>query len=104
MAEAVAVAEIKFPDCVGYMIEGKVSKKYKVVRYNYPRMEEIIENGRKEVKRMEVNDNGRPFVFLRSSFVSEEENKQTDAGSENTFISSMDTEPVAAPKADDLPF
>lgn len=105
--EAIAAAGMKFPDHVGFMIESKVQKKYKVVRYSYPRMEEVFEQGKaKEMKRMEVADNGRPFVFLRTSFVSEEENKQTDAGAENTFISSMDGEPTkpSAPIDDSLPF
>lgn len=103
-AEGIAAAQVKFPDCEGYMIEGKLSKKYKVVRYTYPRMEEVIEQGKKEVKRMEVGDQGRPFVFARETFVSDAENRQTDAGAENNFISSMDIEPTASPKTDDLPF
>jgi hypothetical protein len=107
-SEAMAAAEVRHPDVHGYLLQGKIQKKYKPIRYSFPRMEEVIENGKKEIKRFEVSDLGRPFVFKRRDFVSEEEHNSTEVSAENMFITSMtdqaDTSSVTAEKNPELPF
>ncbi len=40
--EAIAFAANKFPDVQGYLITGKIKKKYKVTRYDYLKWEEQL--------------------------------------------------------------
>jgi hypothetical protein len=85
--EAIAAAGVKYPDHEDYMLLGKIKRHYKVIRYNYPRWEEVITDGKKEMKRFEISDMGRPYVFLRKDFVNDD--IIVDVGIENEFISSM---------------
>jgi hypothetical protein len=86
-AEAIAAAEVKYPDAVGYLVNGKLKKLHKVVRHSYPKMEETFTDGKKENKRIEVSDNGRPFIFYRNDFVKEEDNVMVDP--DNKFLNAM---------------
>ena len=99
--EAIAAAEIKFPDCVGTMIQGKIKKFHTVVRYTYPRMDEVFADNKKETKRIEVTGHGRPFVFHRKDFVREEDN--IIVSQEDIMINSMNINRELI-KADDMPF
>lgn len=87
--EAVAAAEVLYPDHKGLTIMAKLKRKFKPCRYTYPGYIEKFENGSKERARIEAKDNGRPYVFFRKDFVSEEENRSTDVGPENKFINEM---------------
>ena len=80
--EALAAAGVKYGGQDGLMVEGKIHKKYKVKRYSYPKMEEQLKDNKKENVLVEVYDNGRPFVFKRKDFVSEEEHRQTGVSDE----------------------
>ncbi|MBA3706362.1 MAG: hypothetical protein H0W84_10850 [Bacteroidetes bacterium] len=82
--EALAAAGIKYPDCEGYMLKGKINIKTKVCRYTYPRWDEVMKDGKRESQRFEISDNGRPYVFNRSDFVREDE--VVDVGPENQML------------------
>ena len=96
-AEAIAAAEVKFPDVQGFMLQGKIKRFHTVTRYTYPRYDEVFADGKKEVKRIEVSGHGRPFIFHRKDFVSAEDQVINDP--EDLFINQMTEE-----KPDDLPF
>ena len=103
--EARAAAQGKYPDTVGYMIEGKIYKQYKVLRYSYPKFVENFRDGKAQMDRIEVSDNGRPLVFKRKDFLKPEEMQSIDTGAENKFLS----ETMAPVQGDllndeDLPF
>ncbi len=103
--EAFAAAGVKFHGIEGIMIEGKIKKLYKVTRYSYPKMEEVFEGGKKENKLVEIHDNGRPYVFLRKNFVSEEEHKSIDIDPEVRHLAEMTNDgykPIGV--ASELPF
>jgi len=85
-------------------------KIYKVHRHSYPKWEIRNADGKTEFVRVDVQDNGRPYVFKREQFVGEE---VADAGEENRHINEMtpqigiDFSKVnrqAEQKPDDLPF
>jgi hypothetical protein len=78
--EARAAAQGKYPDTVGYMIEGKLRKYYKVVRFTYPKFIENFRDGKAQMDRIEVSDNGRPLVFKRKDFLKPEEMQSVDNG------------------------
>lgn len=99
--EAIAAAEVKYPDLVGFMVQGKIKKFHTVVRYTYPRMEEIFADNKKETKRIEVTGHGRPFIFYRKDFVKEEDNVAVTP--EDMMINSMSMNGENA-KAEDQPF
>lgn len=102
-AEAIAVAEQKFPDSKGHMIYGHLKKHGKVVRHSYPKMEEKFENGKREMVRVEVSENGRPFVFKRKDFVREEDHVIVDPADE--FIAKLTgNHQSQTVKEDDQPF
>ncbi len=87
--EALAAAGVKWGNVDGVMPGAKIEKKYKVTRFIYPKMEEKFADGKKEILLMEVHDNGRPFVFLRKDFVSEEEQKSVHLSDEGKYIANM---------------
>lgn len=103
--EAKAAAQGKYPDIQGYMIEGKLYKHYKVTRYSYPKFIENFKDGKAQMDRVEMSDNGRPLVFKRKDFLKPEEMRSVDTGAENKFLS----ETMAPVQGDllsdeDLPF
>jgi hypothetical protein len=55
--------------------DGQPTKRYKTVRYSYPKYEQKYIDNRQENAQVMVNDNGRPFVFYRKDFLSEQEMK-----------------------------
>ncbi len=78
--EATSAAELKYPEHLGYLVLSKISKKGKVIRHSYPKLEVIYdENGKPENKIIEVADNGRPFIFYRKDFVTDDENSIVDS-------------------------
>ncbi len=85
--EARAAAQGKYPDILGYMIEGKIFKQYKVIRYSYPKFIENFRDGKAQMDRLEVNDCGRPLVFKRKYFLRPEEIHSVDVGAENRQLS-----------------
>ncbi len=99
--EAIAAAEVKFPDHQGFMVQGKIKKFHTVTRYTYPRMEEVMTDSKKETKRIEVSGHGRPFIFKRKDFVKDEDN--VEVLPEDIMINSMNTNGEQI-KADDQPF
>ena len=99
--EAIAAAEVKFPDCQGFMIQGKIKKFYTVVRYSYPRMDEVFNENKKETKRIDVSGHGRPFIFKRKDFVKDEDN--VAVSQEDILINSMSMNGEET-KAEDQPF
>lgn len=102
--EAIAAAEIKYPDLIGFLVQGKIKKFHTVVRYTYPRMDEVFTDNKKEMKRIEVTGHGRPFIFYRKDFVKDEDNVIVSA--EDLMINSMSTngELLEQKKTDDMPF
>ena len=103
--EAIAAAEVLFPDHQGHMLLAKLSRKYKPCRYAYPTFIEKTEtDGSKERIRSEAKDNGRPYVFYRSNFVTAEDNVEVSA--EDKFINSVtpDVLPQKLDDNDELPF
>jgi hypothetical protein len=73
--EATSAAESRYPEHLGHMVLSKISKKGKVIRHSYPKLEVTYDaNGKSENKIIEIADNGRPFIFNRNDFVTAEEN------------------------------
>ncbi|HRH61260.1 MAG TPA: hypothetical protein PL045_11850, partial [Chitinophagaceae bacterium] len=75
-------------------------------RYTYPKWERLTgSDGKVETKRVEINGNGRPYVFKREKFLSAEEITSTEVNPENEFLNAM-TPPAQIPQVrpDSLPF
>jgi hypothetical protein len=103
-AEAIAAAEIAFPDHAGHMIFSKIKTISKVIRYDYPTYIEKFENGIKERVRMEAKDCGRPYVFYRKDFITEEESNQVELQEEQNYINQMTPELMKMEDDSELPF
>lgn len=103
--EALAAAEVLYPDDKGFTIMGRLQRRYKPCRYTYPSYIEKFENSTKERTRVEAKDNGRPYIFYRKDFVSDEENRTTEVTAGDKFINEMIGNGVAAVvDKDELPF
>lgn len=109
--EAIAAAEVKYPDSKGPMIYAHLQRKEKTCRYTYPSYIEKFENGNKERVRLEAKALGRPYVFNRMDFVTEDENKHTLLSDEDKFINDTVSTGAVASNAnemkdavDELPF
>lgn len=74
---AIAAAEIKYPDAKGPMLYAYLQRKEKTCRYTYPTYVDKFENGNKDRVRVDAKALGRPYVFNRMDFVTEDENKHT---------------------------
>jgi len=107
-AEAKAAAEVAFPDHQGHMILSKIKAVGKVRRYDYPSYIDKFDSGSgaKERVRVEAKDNGRPYVFHRKDFVTEDENRSVEIPEEDKYINGMSPEPPSIPPTGDeeLPF
>lgn len=104
-AEAIAAAEVAFPDHVGMLALSKVKAIEKIRRYEYPSFTEKFENDVRERVLVIAKDNGRPYVFNRKDFVTEEENRSVEIPEETKYINSMTPEPPPpSTGADELPF
>lgn len=83
-------------------------KKYKQKRFKYPRWEEHkLGDGVTERKRMEVTDNGRPYVFRREKFLTADEINSIKHDPEHAYqnrINAESPEMASAEKGDELPF
>lgn len=84
-------------------------KKFKTLRYNYPRWEEKFNDGKKEMCRVDISCNGRPYVFRRIEFISDEEWATLKHDAETNYINAMTPDksgkvPVTSDKRDELPF
>lgn len=102
--EAVAAAEVAFPDDKGFMIMARLQRKFKTCRYTYPSFIEKFENGSKERTRVDAKAMGRPYVFHRKEFVTDEENRTTEVSAEDKYINEMTPGvPAPASSADDVP-
>lgn len=106
--EALAAAEVLFPDHTGHMLLSKLTPKFKTCRYSYPSYIERFENGTKERIRVEAKDSGRPYVFKRKDFVTIDEDNAVQLSEEDDYINKMTPEltPPAPPftSGDQLPF
>jgi hypothetical protein len=106
--EAIAAAEIKYPDSKGPMIYAHLDRKFKTCRYTYPSFIEKFENGNKERTRVDAKALGRPYVFNRMDFITEEENKHTLVSAEDKYNNEMNNGPVMPSDVksaeDELPF
>ncbi|OLY92273.1 hypothetical protein SAMN05444008_11537 [Cnuella takakiae] len=87
------------------LVDGEPGKKYVTCRYNYPRWEESIDHVtlKKTVKRVEVSGVGRPYVFKREDYLSEDELRMNDLDVEAVFQSAMATAPKPVGNSDDQP-
>lgn len=57
-------------------VPDKVTKKYKTKRHSFPRWEtRVVENGNTMRMRVLVQDNGRPYIFMRDNFLLPDEIK-----------------------------
>lgn len=82
-------------------------KQYKQKRYNYPYwQEQKMGDGGIERKRMELKDNGRPYVFRREKFLTADEIASIKHDPENAYQTRIEKEsPVRQGGGqDDLPF
>ena len=68
---------------------GKPLRMYKVCRYKYPKWEKKFVNGTEQMERVEVTATGRPYVFTREMFVTQEEEKQLLYDPETAFTNDM---------------
>lgn len=86
----------------------KAVKKYVTKRHSYPRWEEKRENESITHIRVEVSDNGRPYVFRAAQFLTADERKHIKFDPEQKFISDNITDAangVASKNLqEDLPF
>lgn len=114
VAEDVTDKDVAHSRAIASILQLKAVKKYVVKRHSYPRWEERRDSGEVTQVRVEVKDIvGRPYVFHRSKFLTQEEIKNTIADPETAFISDMTSSapsavngnPLTEPKTDDdLPF
>lgn len=80
-------------------------RKSKVIRYSYPRNEERINDGKKEWVRVDVSCIGRPYVFYRRDFISDQEWESVRHDPQNLYLNSMTADPTEKLKErDELPF
>lgn len=101
------------PDKSQPLLDGSYAKKYKVIRYTYPKWERKFnqERQREEMVRVEVECLGRPYVIQREQFLSEEDGV-VEHSPETLFTNEMmngsgngHVAPVASGgNGDDLPF
>lgn len=87
--EVIAAAEVLFPDSKGPMIYAHIEIKEKTCRYSYPTYIEKFDNGSKDRARVEAKAVGRPYVFKRRDFVTEEEDQRTLVSPEDKFINEV---------------
>lgn len=106
--EAVAAAEILFPDHTGVMALSKVKPKFKTCRFSYPSYSENFGNGTKERIRIEAKAEGRPYVFRRKDFVTTDEDNAVELSEENSYLNKMTPTPIpqqsSTNDSDELPF
>ena len=102
MEDAIPVARSLFPNLQDYLIMGKIKAKFKNIRYDYPSFIERFDNNSKERVRIQVKDNGRPYVFYRTQFVSTEENAAVELDPQDKYMADMTPEPM--PMLDKEPF
>ena len=97
------------PDPNDKDLYGQPKKKYMPKRFTYPKWEEVFKDGKKEVIRVEVECNGRPYVFKREDYLTADEQQKYEATDEQKFNNSMTPESSSRSSAeaepvDDLPF
>ncbi|MCO6499104.1 MAG: hypothetical protein J5I47_01860 [Vicingus serpentipes] len=73
-------------------------------RHSYPKFEKNYEEGRQVTKQVEVQTNGRPWVFKREDFVTQEELEAVAYEPENAHISDFMSKATQITLNDDLPF
>jgi len=64
-------------------------KKYVVKRHSYPRWEETKEKGTTTQERVDVHETGRPYIFERSRFLTQQEIDSVKLDPEQKYISDM---------------
>lgn len=97
--EAIAAAEVKYPDHTGHLILGKIKAIEKTCRHTYPIYIEKYENSTKTRELVHVKDNGRPYVFKRMDFVTAEENARTRIDPETAAAAAPADNSLAMPAA-----
>jgi hypothetical protein len=84
--------------------EGNDVPSYITKRHSYPKWEKVHDNGTEEIKRVDVNDNGRPYVFKRRNFVEAENQLIINYDSELDQLNKIMNENSKKNPKDDLPF
>lgn len=75
------------------LVDGQPTKKYVTVRYSYPRWEEVYRDDKKQMVRVEKSGTGRPYVFLRSDFLTDDEIRMNEVDVQAVFESALATGP-----------
>jgi hypothetical protein len=90
---------------------GNPVKEYKTKRHSYPKWEEVFKDGMKRTERVEVEGNGRPYVFRREMFMTPEEIEKIKVDPETSYQNNLFNNNGPAPAAgekvqpvDELPF
>ena len=91
--------------------------KYVIHRYEYPKWDTIYKDGKPETNRVDIHGRGRPFVFMRDGFLTEEEQSNLEIDPELSQLNSVSnltgqtsqngsSEPhsLSGDKTDKLPF
>jgi hypothetical protein len=68
---------------------GNPEKIYKTKRHSYPKWDEAFENNTKKMVRVEVDSNGRPYVFKREDFLTAEEMKRVQVDAQTAYESKI---------------
>lgn len=101
--EAFFFAKQKNPALDDAHILSLIQIKYKTKRYSYPKNIVDYSTGSATMKRIQVDDVGRPYIFRRKDFVSESE--EVEPTEENKFLSQIFDGKNNIPTAEDeVPF
>lgn len=85
-----------------------LKKKHVVKRYSYPKWERLtLPDGKQEIKRVDVNCNGRPYVFKMEDFLTPEEIESIDIDAEmkqaNDLAQPVENDLFTPQKDEDIP-
>jgi hypothetical protein len=88
---------------------GQPEKVYKTKRHTYPKWDTAFRENKQEVIRIDVEDNGRPYVFHRNAFLTEDEIKRhpvdPQTQHENSLMNGTAQGSLDMPEvSNDLPF
>lgn len=91
----------KIPDPEAKDLLGNPIKKYIPTRHTYPKWDEVFENQQKKTIKVEVECNGRPYVFKREDFLNAEELIKYEPDEKTKFENSFIPDSNGAPPAGD---
>lgn len=83
---------------------GNPEKVYKMKRHSYPKWDEVYKDGFKKIVRVEVECNGRPYVFKREDFLSPEEIAKIRVDPQTQYENSINGQVPAGAQPEELPF